>query len=140
MADFNIEKNMFMDRTSRLLSKVMDFRIIKQSVISGNLANVDTPGYVPKELPFEKALQNAVGKEKRKIYNPVPDSTPKSQRILDKNFDPREMIVENKDVGELDIDSEMAKMAQNNLLYEASVRLLSKKLEALKTVITEARR
>ena len=35
----------------------------------------------------------------------------------------------------LDIDSEMAKMAQNNLLYEASATLLSKKFKALKAAI-----
>jgi flagellar basal-body rod protein FlgB len=53
-------KNMFMDSTSRLLAKALDFRAARQNVISGNLANAETPGYVMKELPFEKELQKAI--------------------------------------------------------------------------------
>ena len=40
---------------------------------------------------------------------------------------------------DLDLDREMAKMAQNNLLYEATVKILSKKFDALRTAI-EGRR
>jgi flagellar basal-body rod protein FlgB len=40
----------------------------------------------------------------------------------------------------LNLDHEMARMAKNNLLYEASVQLLSKKFEALKNVIQDGGR
>ena len=56
-----------------------------------------------------------------------------------------EFVVETLDTGEkesnqLNIDTEMAKMMKNNLLYEASARLLSKKFQALKSAIEGARR
>ena len=59
MGNIDFAKNMFMDRTSRILSKVLDFRAIRQNVIAGNLANSETPGYIQKAIPFEKELQKA---------------------------------------------------------------------------------
>jgi len=136
MGNLNINKNMFMDQTTRLLSKVLDFRTAKQSVISGNLANADTPGYIPKELPFEKVLQRAASKGNVKLDKTNLNHISIDQQIFERGFNPRDMIVENGKPNELNIDTVMAKMAQNNLLYEASARLLSKKLAALKMVIT----
>jgi flagellar basal body rod protein FlgB len=40
----------------------------------------------------------------------------------------------------LNIDEEMAHLARNNILYETSTRLLSKKFQALKAAIEEGRK
>jgi len=37
----------------------------------------------------------------------------------------------------VNIDQEMAKLAENNLMFQAGVQALLKKLEALQTAITE---
>jgi flagellar basal-body rod protein FlgB len=132
-------KNMFMDSTSRILAKVLDFRAVRQNVIAGNLANSETPGYVMKELPFEKELQKAVDDTMIRPLKGESEQINVSTSIMDEGFDPTKLIREYGKPNELNIDSEMAKMAQNNLLYETSTRLLSKKFEALKTVI-ESRR
>src|SRR5512142_820434 len=52
-----------MVRTVALLSHALDYRSANHSTISGNLANVDTPGYRPKELVFDQELRRAVEKE-----------------------------------------------------------------------------
>ncbi len=39
----------------------------------------------------------------------------------------------------LDIDREMTKMAKNNLLYEATVKMLSRKFDLLRAAIEEKR-
>jgi flagellar basal-body rod protein FlgB len=132
-------KNMFMDSTSRLLAKVLDFRAARQNVIAGNLANAETPGYVMKELPFEKELQKAIDDKTIRPMNLEPGYIKGSDAIMEDGYDPNQLIREYGEPNELNIDSEMAKMSQNNLLYEVSTRLLSKKFEALKTVI-ESRR
>ena len=132
-------KNMFMDRTSRILSKALDFRAVRQSIISGNLANSETPGYIQKEIPFEKELQKAFDNKSIKLAKSEPGHITSSEAIMDKNYNPYRLVREYGNPNELNIDTEMAKMAQNNLLYEASTRLLSKKFELLKAVI-ESRR
>jgi flagellar basal-body rod protein FlgB len=132
-------KNMFMDRTSRLLSKVLDFRAVRQSVIAGNLANAETPGYVMKKIPFEQELQKAIDYKSVKLEKSEPEHISGSEFIMKDNYNPYQMVREYGKPNELNIDTEMAKMSQNNLMYEASTRLLSKKFELLKAVIDSRR-
>jgi flagellar basal-body rod protein FlgB len=107
-------------------------------VISGNLANIDTPGYKHKEVTFSKALQREVDKNAMLLktthrkHFPVGEDSLTSQ---DKSYSVGELKQPPWEAGRLSLDREMAKMAKNNLLYEASAQLLSKKFEALKMAI-----
>ncbi|MGD9156989.1 MAG: flagellar basal body rod protein FlgB [Desulfobacteraceae bacterium] len=132
-------KNMFMDRTSRLLSKVLDFRAVRQSVIAGNVANSETPGYIQKGIPFEAELQKAFDNKSIKLEKSEPGHLSGSEYIMENSFNPYQLVREYGKPNELNIDTEMAKMSQNNLMYEASTRLLSKKFELLKAVIDSRR-
>ena len=135
MKTINPAKNMFMDRTSKLLSKVLDFRAIRQNVIAGNLANAETPGYIQKEIPFEKELQKAFDNNSIKLATSEPGHIPGSDAVMENNYNPYKLVREYGKPNELNIDTEMAKMSQNNLLYEASTNLLSKKFALLKAII-----
>lgn len=48
--------------------------------------------------------------------------------------------VDIRENSQLNIDKEMAKMVQNNLLYEANAKLLAKKFDALRLAIEAGRR
>jgi flagellar basal-body rod protein FlgB len=131
-------RNKLTTRSMTLLSKALEYRTAKHEVISGNLANIDTPGYKPKEATFSKALQREVDKNAmllktthRKHFPVGEDSITSS----DKPYSVRELKQPPWEAGQLSLDREMAKMAKNNLLYEASAQLLAKKFEALKMAI-----
>ncbi len=131
-----------MGRTIGLLSHALDYRSTKHSVISGNLANIDTPGYQPQELTFDQELRRAVDKEGASLRKTNEKHFPLSGNDL---FGGKGAHTLETQAGEwsesnqLNIDLEMAKMVQNNLLYEASARLLAKKFEGLRAAI-EGRR
>ncbi|MBN2420494.1 MAG: flagellar basal body rod protein FlgB [Deltaproteobacteria bacterium] len=139
MEKITANNNMLMDRTSRLLSKALDLRSARQNVISGNLANAETPGYIQKELPFEQELQKAFDKKRIKLETSEPEHISGNRHIMEDNFNPYKLVREYGKPNELNIDTEMAKMAKNNLLYEASATLLSKKFASLKAVIESGR-
>jgi len=128
-----------MERTSKLLSKALDFRAVRQSVIAGNLANAETPGYVMKQIPFEQELQKAFDSKSIKLEKSEPGHISGNGYRMENSINPYQIVREYGKPNELNIDTEMAKMAQNNLMYEASTRLLSKKFELLKAVITSGR-
>lgn len=130
----NFFQNTLMDRTSRILSRALDFRSANQKVISGNLANVDTPGYKPKELRFEEELQRATEKNGRHLLSTDPAHFSNTSDLMNEDFSIGTLVSEGEST-QLNIDSEMAKMSKNNLYYEASVILLSKKLQLLKATI-----
>ena len=125
-------------KTINLLSHALDFQSANHNVISGNLANVDTPGFRPKELSFDKELERAVEKNEISLRKTNPKHF--SQYTGDLQHEGPRFEIHRANSDKLNIDREMAKMMQNNLLYEASTRLLSKKFEALKTAIDAGRR
>jgi flagellar basal-body rod protein FlgB len=136
----NIFQKGLLDRTAEVLSRALDYRSANQQIISANLANVDTPGFKPKKLSFDLELQQA--ENRRNVSLRVTDPAHFSYHQDESGGDFHiEIINENGDGSDkLNIDAEMARMTQNNLLYEASVRLLSKKFSALRSAIEGSRR
>lgn len=133
-------QNKFMDETTRILARVLDFRSARQQVISENLANVDTPGFIPRELRFDQELQRACNKTD--LHLKKTDSAHIRDAVdIDKNHFPLENLTTPENgTGEFNIDAEMAKMMSNNLLYETTAKLISKKFIALRNAIEGLRR
>lgn len=132
----------FVGRTVAFLSHALDYRSAKHSVISSNLANIDTPGYQPQELTFDQELRRAVDKEGVSLRKTDEKHFPQSGRDPFSGKGSHTLETQQAqwdESNQLNIDKEMAKMVQNNLLYEASAKLLAKKFEGLKAAI-EGRR
>lgn len=126
------------DRTVGILTRALDYRVANQRVISTNIANMDTPGFRPKALKFDEALQQAVDNRDLHLLETNRKHLPGfsesgiqegSSFVLD--TEPANPVGDHS----LQIDKEMAKMAKNNLLYEATVKMLSNKFDLLKTAI-----
>jgi flagellar basal-body rod protein FlgB len=45
-----------LDQTFRTLERALDVRMTRQGLLAGNLANVNTPGFTPRELDFAAAM------------------------------------------------------------------------------------
>jgi flagellar basal-body rod protein FlgB len=127
------------DPTIGALNTSLNLRLMNQNVISSNVANADTPGYKAKTMEFESALRDALGttlelkqagSDPRHIVHRATD--PVDPEIYD---DPNG--VESLDGNTVERANEMAKMAENQLLYDASAEMLKKKLGMLKYAITE---
>jgi flagellar basal-body rod protein FlgB len=119
-------------KAGALLSHALNFRSANHSVISENLANVDTPGYEFRELHFNKELEKALDK------TAIQPRTTDPRHFSHLSGEDSYIVQTTKD--RLNIDKEMAKMVKNNLLYDSAVKLLSKKFQALKAAIEAGRR
>ena len=119
------------DQTLGLLERSLDLRTPRQRILSSNIANSETPGYEAKDISFEKALERSMNE-----YSLVPLKRTHTNHL------PEDMITEimvETVPGGVNIDQEMAKLAENNLRFQAEVQALLKKFEALRTTITETR-
>ena len=131
------------DRTMKALAASLNFREMRQKIISSNIANAETPGYKAKRLEFEESLARAIDLDKQQSLN-VND-----QRHYDvggggfRNLAPE--IVEDtsgvptNDGNNVNREQEMARMAENKILFDASVQLLNKKLGLMKYAINSDR-
>ncbi|MBN2332632.1 MAG: flagellar basal body rod protein FlgB [Deltaproteobacteria bacterium] len=128
------------DNTTNLLAKVMALRSRKAEVIAGNIANIDTPGYKARNFTFIDQLQKALGEETslplmRTHEHHLPDrqSISEIQPVVEE----REASLAGFDRNTVDLDHEMAELAENNLVYGAAVEMLRKKISVLKNAIVE---
>lgn len=104
----------------------------RQEVLANNLANVNTPGYKRLDVEFDGMLAKAI------------DSARAGDRVgLDKlqpGVSTDDSVAVRADGNSVDVDQEMAFLAENNIRYNALVQLTQKKLETLKYVISDGRR
>jgi flagellar basal-body rod protein FlgB len=121
------------------LNTSLNLRLTNQNVISGNIANADTPGYKAKTMEFEGALRDALN-----VGNGIQAEGTAPNHIVHRSTDAvgPEIYddpngVESLDGNTVDRANEMAKMAENQLLYDASAEMIKRKLGMLKYAISE---
>jgi flagellar basal-body rod protein FlgB len=118
-----------------LYKRLMHVTSASQKLTAANIANVSTPGYHGKALDFKKEMEAAVSKKKvaievtdKRHINPA--GQPKSIKIIESASG------ENASgVNDIDIDQEMAALAENQILYSYGANMLMRQFNALKTVI-----
>jgi flagellar basal-body rod protein FlgB len=108
----------------------MNYRTYRQEVISSNIANVDTPGYKSKEALFESELDSRL---KLSTTNPGHMKKSPGEDLYKTVNDPFSRI--GNDSNTVDIDREMMKLNENQILYSASAEILQTKIEELKNTI-----
>jgi flagellar basal-body rod protein FlgB len=127
------------DPTIGALNTSLNLRLLNQNVISGNIANADTPGYKAKTMEFEQEFRRALGADAR--LQPADTArghlSPKPTDAVNPEIYDDPNGVESLDGNTVDRAGEMAKMAENQLLYDASAELLKRKLGMLKYSIGE---
>jgi len=127
------------DSTINGLNTAMNLRLVNQNVISSNIANADTPGYHAKKVEFEGALRQALGADDQlPLETDSPDQIAiKTDGTVSPEIAEDMNGVESLDGNTVNRSEEMAKMAENQLLYDAAAEMLKKKLGMLKYSITE---
>lgn len=120
------------DKTIDTLSKSLDLHLLRQSVISDNIANAETPGFKARKVEFEAELQRAV--ESNETGAMGPDITSVEANIVQ---DPNSEM--GQDLNTVDMDREMAAMTKNDVQYSAGTQMINKKFFFLKYAIGEGR-
>lgn len=128
----------------RLQMASLGQRLKRSEVISGNIANAETPGFRALGYDFEDQLAS-LAKLDRKV--PLMVSDPQHMRNAftkaggdiraDVFVRPTESV--GQDGNTVDVDTEMVQMAQNQLLYRSAVELLNRKVGMLKYAINGGR-
>ncbi|MEA5114727.1 MAG: flagellar basal body rod protein FlgB [Geobacteraceae bacterium] len=129
--------------TVNLLAKTLDLRARNHSQLAGNIANAETPNYVAKSISFEKELKGALNHSHMARSNsvaPHPRHIPikgMSSRVEDVEGTAEEApaSISGRDGNRVDIEREMGKLAENQILYNASTQILSKEFEVLKYAV-----
>lgn len=115
-----------------MVSKVLDFVWAKESVISNNLANVETPGYKSQYVTFEEAfrsrLENAVHQT---------DSSAVSKAIEEADYQIHTSEEESSrvDGNNVNADTELMELTRASLQYQYLLSSVNNDITRLNTVI-----
>jgi len=121
------------------LNTSLNLREMENNIISSNIANADTPEYKAKRVDFESALRSnlGIGDELQMKVTEGSHFIPREEDPINPEVFDDPNGVESLDGNTVDRGEEMARLAENQLLYSASIELLKKKLGMLKYSITE---
>jgi len=112
------------------LNEIMNWRLNRQGMISSNIANIDTPGYKAKDLAFEREFENELKLTQTSAKHIASEPSGPKYVVTE---DPYERI--GNDGNTVDIDREMVKLAQNQLLYSAAAQDVARQIEGIKDTI-----
>lgn len=104
--------------------EALNFRVQRTKVLASNLANVDTPGYLAKDLSFitvmDHTLAGNVNKPTAKLLVETQYSVPYQN---------------SKDGNTVELGVEQAKFTQNNMDFQTSLTFLNMKFSGLAKAI-----
>lgn len=136
-----IDKILFSDKVPTLMKKGLNMMSTRQNLISSNISNVDTPGFKASDIDFQAQLRSALGSKNSLNLRSTNEKHfgPNTASIGDLTPDPFEEDAAAKSNGNnVDIDNEMAKMAENQIMYNATIQLMMKRGATVRAAITES--
>ncbi len=116
-----------------VLDKAADASWMRQEAISNNIANVNTPGYKRQDVAFEDSLQEAISNSRyRSIDEKVANLSKADLRI--RSYTDSSGFSYRLDGNNVDIDTENAALARNQLKYNALVDSINHEFSMIKAV------
>ncbi len=116
------------DRLLPWFERALDLSAKRHELLAGNIANVDTPHYVPKDLEFRNTLgqeldQSVAGTSTAGL---AATNRPDNHGRLDGN--------------QVDLDLELTRFASNRTFHELATEVVSRRMALMRYAIDEAGR
>ena len=123
-ADERAESPMsILDPTQITLMRAISGATLRNTVLSNNIANADTPGFQPSDVDFHATLANALEDE------------PEAMAAI--TFAPEELGTgaQRADGNGVDSEAEAAKLAENGLELNALTQIANSRVQIMKTAM-----
>ncbi len=115
-----------------VLGKACDASWTRNSVISNNIANVDTPGFKRQDVQFEDYLMNEVGYTDS-LDDEVADADLDS--LNGTTYTDYATVSYRLDGNNVDVDTENSELAKNQIKYYTMLDSVSQEFNRLKSVM-----
>lgn len=122
------------DSTVGSLERALEYSTAKNKAITQNIANVDTPNYKAKNIVFKDVLNEA--KNQTFVANRThPKHIPFSAKDGSYSVQVNRNTAYHHNENNVDMDEEMATLAENQIYYNSIVDRFNGKMRDLQTVI-----
>ncbi len=118
------------------LENYVNLTAFRHKLKAGNVSNSATPGFKSRDINFQKEFDNLnnsgsrlTGTTTNSAHIPLGQHNSRGPKVDDTK-------VQTGEINSVDIDKEIAEMAQNELLFTIGARLLQRKFEGIRKAIT----
>lgn len=123
----------------------LNHRLTRNKVVTSNITNAETPGYRAIGYSFEEQLQALAGKDEPFPMRTTHDRHFRSSHLLEDGTVESDVFVRptesvSEDGNTVDMDGEMADLAENQTLYRATIDLINRKLGTIRYAISNGGR
>lgn len=117
-----------------VLDTAADASALRQKVIAQNIANDDTPGYIRQDVSFERELDRALG------YSPYDSMDARVAALRERDvryriYEDRKGFTYRMDDNNVDMDTENAYLAENQIKYNALMESMKVEFSNLRIVM-----
>lgn len=131
-----------LDNLLHFNQKALGLRATRQELLSGNIANADTPGFKAKDFDFSRAMQNAQSPQTIQ-HSALATTAPRHIGLVDFRSItsvPKQYRVPQQpsiDGNTVDMDTERMQFVDNAMRYDAGLTFISGQFRTLLSAIKE---
>lgn len=118
-----------------ILDKAADAANLRNELLTNNIANVSTPNYKRKDLDFESVLQGELAGEKN-LSKAVKKANQNLETLDAQVYTDNASLSYRLDGNNVDINTEEARLAENQVKYQALVDLMNQEFARYNTVLS----
>jgi len=126
--------DLFQNSSIPVLEQLVNFTQARHTALAGNIANIDTPGYVARDLSvedFRKQLREAVHDHRQTSMNSDHSSTALAQ--VSKN--PKSILFHDK--SQVGVEHQVTEMVKNRIEHNTALAIMASQFQLLQTAISE---
>lgn len=117
-----------------VLNKAADVAWTRNDVLANNIANMDTPGYKRQDVDFESQLKQAMRSTRFKSVDARVDAINDTE-LETRVYTDASGFSYRLDGNNVDIDTETARLAENQIKYNGLVQSMNEEFTNLKMVM-----
>lgn len=117
------------------LERSLNYATTKNRMIANNISNLDTPNYKAKEVIFKDVLSNEITSQLAANKTHAKHMFFQSEVGQPVRIKARNNTTYNHNGNNVDIDKEMAELAQNQIYYQGLVDRMNGKFSKIQTVL-----
>lgn len=118
-----------------ILDKAADAANLRNELLTNNIANVSTSNYKRKDLDFESVLQGELAGEKN-LSKAVKKANQNLETLDAQVYTDNASLSYRLDGNNVDINTEEARLAENQIKYQALVDLMNQEFARYNTVLS----
>ena len=125
-----------LDRLMGFHHKALQIRTDRMEVISGNLANANTPGYKARDIDFQKAMASAQYQQKQ--HSLVRTNERHIEGKMQTQSELEYRIPQQPDTGDgntVEVQNERNLFLDNGMRYQAGLQFLNGKIKGMKKAL-----